>query len=70
MNVVRLLTIGSDAESTSNIFGRGATFFKSQQALITALKQEIKGKESILIKGSRAQKMENVVAALVTDFRK
>ena len=70
MNVVRLLTIGSDAESTSNIFGRGATFFNSQQALITALKQEINGKESILIKGSRAQKMENVVAALVTDFRK
>jgi len=69
-NVVRLLTIGSDAESTSNMFGRGATFFSSQQALITTLKQEIKGNESILIKGSRAQKMENVVAALVTNFRK
>ena len=70
MNVVRLLTIGSDAESTSHIFGRGATFFTSQEALIATLKQEIKGNESILIKGSRAQKMENVVAALVTNFRK
>ncbi|MCK5188866.1 MAG: UDP-N-acetylmuramoyl-tripeptide--D-alanyl-D-alanine ligase, partial [Methylococcales bacterium] len=70
MNVVRLLTIGSDAESTSHIFGRGATFFTSQEALIATLKQEIKGRECILIKGSRAQKMENVVAALVTNFRK
>jgi hypothetical protein len=29
------------------------------------LKQELKGDEAILIKGSRAQRMENVVAALV-----
>lgn len=69
MNVVRLLTIGSDAESTSNTFGRGATFFRSQQQLITYLEQELKGCESVLVKGSRSQKMENIVAALVTDYR-
>jgi UDP-N-acetylmuramoyl-tripeptide--D-alanyl-D-alanine ligase len=69
MNVVRLLTIGSDAESTSSAFGRGAAFFKSQQQLIVYLQQEMKGNETVLIKGSRSQKMENIVAALVTDFR-
>ena len=70
MNVVRLLTFGSDAESTSNAFGKGATFFDSQQQLIDVLKQELTGCEAILIKGSRAQKMENIAAALVADFRK
>ncbi len=69
-NVVRLLTIGSDAETTSQAFGKGATFFSSQAALIAMLKENLKGVESVLIKGSRAQKMEQVVAALVDDFRR
>jgi len=37
--------------------------------LIDVLKQELKGDETILIKGSRAQHMENVAAALVDNFR-
>jgi len=69
MNVVRLLTIGSDAESTSKAFGIGATFFSSQQQLVAFLKQQLTGDETVLVKGSRSQKMENIVAALVTDFR-
>lgn len=67
--VVRLLAIGSDARNTVNVFGKGATFFDSQNDLIEALKQELKGDEAILVKGSRAQRMENVVAALVENFR-
>ena len=70
MNVVRLLTIGSDAEYTSYEFGKGATFFSTQEQLITTLKKELKGDEALLVKGSRSQKMENIVAALVSDFRK
>lgn len=69
-NVARVLAIGSDAEFSVQEFGKGATFFKSHEQLISALKSEIKGGETILIKGSRAQKMEKVVAALVSDFRK
>ena len=69
MNVVRLMTIGSDAESTSSAFGDGATFFETQQQLIEYLDQQLKGNEVVLVKGSRSQKMENIVAALVTDFR-
>jgi UDP-N-acetylmuramoyl-tripeptide--D-alanyl-D-alanine ligase len=67
--VVRLLAIGSDAKNTVRVFGKGATFFDSQDELIGALKAELTGDETILIKGSRTQRMENVAAALVENFR-
>ncbi|NOU22816.1 MAG: UDP-N-acetylmuramoyl-tripeptide--D-alanyl-D-alanine ligase [Methyloglobulus sp.] len=67
--VVRLLAVGSDAKNTVRVFGKGATFFDSQDELIGALKVELKGDETILIKGSRTQRMENVAAALVENFR-
>lgn len=67
--VERLLAIGSDARNTVKIFGKGATFFASQSDLIEALKQELTGDETVLIKGSRSQRMENVAAALVDNFR-
>jgi len=67
--VVRLLATGEDARNTVSSFGQGATFFDAQQDLIEVLKQELKGNETILIKGSRAQRMENVAAALVENFR-
>lgn len=70
MNVARVLAIGSDAEFSVKEFGKGATFFSSQQQLLETLEDELKGSETVLIKGSRAQKMEKIVAALVTDFRK
>ncbi len=67
--VVRLLAVGADSKNTVQAFGSGATFFENQQDLIDVLKQELKGDETILIKGSRAQHMENVAAALVDNFR-
>ena len=67
--VVRLLAVGGDSKNTVQAFGIGATFFEKQQDLIDVLKQELKGDETILIKGSRAQRMENVAAALVDNFR-
>lgn len=67
--VVRLLAIGSDAKGTVDVFGKGATFFDTQEQLITSLQQELKGNETILIKGSRMRRMENVAAALVDNFR-
>ncbi len=69
MNVVRLLAIGSDAEHAVASFGKGANFFTTQQQLIDYLEQELTGEEAVLVKGSRSQKMENIVASLVTDFR-
>jgi UDP-N-acetylmuramoyl-tripeptide--D-alanyl-D-alanine ligase len=67
--VVRLLAVGADSKNIVRTFGKGATFFEKQQDLIDVLKQELKGDETILIKGSRAQQMENVAAALVDNFR-
>jgi UDP-N-acetylmuramoyl-tripeptide--D-alanyl-D-alanine ligase len=67
--VVRLLAIGSDALNSVKAFGKGATFFDSQEELISTLQAEMKGDEVILVKGSRTQRMENVVAALVENFR-
>jgi UDP-N-acetylmuramoyl-tripeptide--D-alanyl-D-alanine ligase len=69
MGVARLMAVGADCKNTVEAFGVGATFFEQQQDLITALKQELEGNETVLIKGSRAQHMETVVAALVDDFR-
>ncbi len=67
--VVRLLAIGSDAKNTVRAFGKGAVFFESQDELINTLNSELTGSETILVKGSRSQRMENVVAALVDNFR-
>lgn len=67
--VERLFAIGSDARNTVKAFGNAGTFFDTQNDLIEALKQELNGDEAILIKGSRAQRMENVAAALVDSFR-
>jgi UDP-N-acetylmuramoyl-tripeptide--D-alanyl-D-alanine ligase len=67
--VVRLLATGSDARAAVEAFGRGASFYETQEALIAALEGELAGDETILIKGSRMRRMENVAAALVENFR-
>jgi UDP-N-acetylmuramoyl-tripeptide--D-alanyl-D-alanine ligase len=67
--VVRLLATGADAVNTVKTFGAGADFFETQNELIEVLKKELKGNEVILVKGSRAQRMENVVATLVENYR-
>jgi UDP-N-acetylmuramoyl-tripeptide--D-alanyl-D-alanine ligase len=67
--VKRLLAIGDDALYTVQAYGEGASFFDSQDELIAALRKELKGDETLLIKGSRARRMENVAAALIDNFR-
>ncbi|MCQ8104161.1 UDP-N-acetylmuramoyl-tripeptide--D-alanyl-D-alanine ligase [Methylomonas sp. SURF-2] len=67
--VERLFATGELAKHTVKAFGEGGRFFDSRTALIDCLSQEATGKEIIIIKGSRAQKMEQVVAALVDNFR-
>lgn len=67
--VQRLFATGELARQTVAAFGAGGQFFDSQEQLIAALNQAITGKETLLVKGSRLQKMENVVAAMVDNFR-
>lgn len=69
MPVSKLFAIGELARHTVNAFGGNGQFFDSQDQLINTLDQAVTGKEIILVKGSRTQKMENVVAALVDNFR-
>ncbi len=67
--VERVFAVGEDCRHTVAAFGTGASHYPDQHALIAAVQQECTGTETILIKGSRAQRMENVVAALVDNFR-
>jgi UDP-N-acetylmuramoyl-tripeptide--D-alanyl-D-alanine ligase len=69
MPIDRLFATGSFAEQTVKAFGQGAEYFENQEQLIDAVNKAITGKETLLVKGSRAQKMENVVAAMVDNFR-
>jgi len=68
--VARVFAFGEDCRHAVEAFGGGAEFFADQEDLINTLKQQLTGKETLLIKGSRARRMENVVAALVDNFRK
>ena len=67
--VTRLLATGADTRYAVEAFGPGAIYFDTQEALIASLRQELTGNETILVKGSRMQRMENVVATLVDNFR-
>lgn len=65
----QLWATGALTEHTVNAFGAGAHYFKDQSSLIDALQPALSGQETLLIKGSRTQKMEQVAAALVDHFR-
>jgi UDP-N-acetylmuramoyl-tripeptide--D-alanyl-D-alanine ligase len=69
MPVERVFAVGKHAEETIKAFGHGGQFFDSQDQLISILNETLTGEETLLVKGSRAQKMENIVAALVENFR-
>ncbi len=65
--IKRLFATGELTKLTVAEFGDGATFYPSQDALIKALKQQLNKGIVVLIKGSRAQKLENVVEAIVDE---
>lgn len=69
MSVERLFATGEMARHTVEAFGDGAEFFAQQEQLIAALSSDVGGPQIILVKGSRAQKMEKVAAAMVNNFR-
>ncbi len=68
-SVQRLFATGALAKHSVEAFGAGAQYFETQQQLIAALDEAVTGQETLLVKGSRSQKMENVVAAMVDNFR-
>ncbi len=63
--VKRLFAVGELTKQTVAAFGEKALYFASQTELLAVLIPELTGSETILIKGSRSQHMENVTAVLV-----
>ena len=60
-----LFTFGDLSENTSLAFGEGAYHFKEQTKLIEALKPYLYNQTTVLVKGSRSMRMENVIAGIV-----
>ena len=67
--VKRLLATGALARHTVMAFGEQGVFYETQQGLIDVLTQNLTGRETLLVKGSRSQRMEQVVSAIVENFR-
>ncbi|MDE2273255.1 MAG: UDP-N-acetylmuramoyl-tripeptide--D-alanyl-D-alanine ligase [Gammaproteobacteria bacterium] len=64
LGVLRLWTCGSLSRQASGKFGTGAEHFDDCEALVTALRGTLRSGITVLIKGSRAMRMERVVEAL------
>jgi len=60
--VDRLVTFGELSKHAANEFGSGADSFSSKDALVKALGDELTENNTVLVKGSRSMKMEQVVA--------
>ena len=63
--VKRLFAVGELTKQTVAAFGENALHFASQKELLEVVTPFLTGNETILIKGSRSQRMENVTAALI-----
>ena len=59
-----VFTVGRLSAATSRAFGPDATHFESQDALLTAVPTLLGADAVVLVKGSRAARMERVVEAL------
>jgi UDP-N-acetylmuramoyl-tripeptide--D-alanyl-D-alanine ligase len=60
-----LLTLGHLTENTAKAFGQKAMHFREQDKLIMALQPYLKENVTVLIKGSRSMRMENIVEHLI-----
>ena len=61
----RLLAIGTHTPHAVKAFGPGAQWYPDIETLIAALRTDLHSGISVLIKGSRANRLERVTAALV-----
>lgn len=63
--VKRLYTVGLFARHAAQAFGQDARVFEAQPPLINAIEADLAADVTLLVKGSRAMQMENVVMALL-----
>jgi len=62
--VVRLLAVGEEARHAVETFGAGAVWFAGVEELIAVLRAELAPGVTVLVKGSRSNRLERVAAAL------
>jgi UDP-N-acetylmuramoyl-tripeptide--D-alanyl-D-alanine ligase len=62
--IERLYALGELSKHTVQAFGAGARHFEDRQDLITTLKSELEEGITVLVKGSRAMTMEDIVQSL------
>ena len=62
--VTRLFAVGELARQAVTVFGAGAAWFADAEALIGAIIPELRVGVTVLVKGSRVNRLERVVAAL------
>lgn len=62
--IERLWTVGAKAKLASQAFGAGGEHFSDLDALTAAARRELAADVTVLIKGSRVNRLERVVAAL------
>ncbi|CAM4416207.1 MAG: UDP-N-acetylmuramoyl-tripeptide--D-alanyl-D-alanine ligase [Legionellaceae bacterium] len=58
-------SVGPLSENAASAFGQTGKHYLNQEALIQALKPHLRKGVTVLVKGSRSAKMENVVAELI-----
>ncbi len=69
MGIDRLMGVGALTEGAVQAFGVGASHYADKIQLIKALRQEIDKDTTVLVKGSRGMRMEEVVSALTNDSK-
>ena len=62
--IERLVSVGSLSAAASHAFGSGGRHFETQDALRQALTSELTADDCVLVKGSRAARMDQIVDAL------
>ncbi|HEX9772241.1 MAG TPA: hypothetical protein VGA44_02160, partial [Steroidobacteraceae bacterium] len=62
--VARLLAVGAEARHAVESFGPGASWFADADELVAAAEPGLRKGVTILIKGSRVNRLERVAAAL------
>ncbi|MDR3492850.1 MAG: UDP-N-acetylmuramoyl-tripeptide--D-alanyl-D-alanine ligase [Gammaproteobacteria bacterium] len=60
-----LFTYGELSSATSSSFGEHAQHFTDHEKLLHALKPHLQSDATVLVKGSRSMKMENIVSGLI-----
>jgi UDP-N-acetylmuramoyl-tripeptide--D-alanyl-D-alanine ligase len=62
--VTRLLAVGDEAHHAVETFGAGATWFKGVEDMTAVLASELRPGVTVLVKGSRSNRLERVAEAL------